>query len=105
MGRKPPALARELLRNFPKRRARNARRRRKGAKGSPNGAVPDGSAPEVARTAGQDTLDGRDGARVGPQPRDGQEARSAAQPIADSQEHRAEEALDRAAEALDGAAE
>jgi ribonuclease E len=30
MARKPPALARELLRNFPKRRARNARRRRKG---------------------------------------------------------------------------
>jgi hypothetical protein len=38
MGRKPPALARELLRNFPKRRARNARRRRKGAKGA-DGAV------------------------------------------------------------------
>jgi hypothetical protein len=33
MARKPPALARELLRNFPKRGARNARRRRKGAKG------------------------------------------------------------------------
>jgi hypothetical protein len=33
MARKPPALARELLRNFPKRRARNVRRRRKGAKG------------------------------------------------------------------------
>jgi ribonuclease E len=40
MARKPPALARELLRNFPKRRARNARRRRKGAKGSANGAAP-----------------------------------------------------------------
>jgi ribonuclease E len=41
MARKPPALARELLRNFPKRRARNARRRRKGSKGagaSSNGA-------------------------------------------------------------------
>ncbi len=37
MARKPPALARELLRNFPKRRARNGRRRRKGAKGSANG--------------------------------------------------------------------
>jgi ribonuclease E len=33
MARKPPALARELLRNFPKRRARNARRRRKSGKG------------------------------------------------------------------------
>jgi superfamily II DNA or RNA helicase len=32
MARKPPALARELLRNFPKRRARNTRRRRKGGK-------------------------------------------------------------------------
>jgi ribonuclease E len=29
MARKPPALARELLRNFPKRRNRNQRRRRK----------------------------------------------------------------------------
>jgi superfamily II DNA or RNA helicase len=40
MARKPPALARELLRNFPKRRARGARRRRKGAKageGAPQG--------------------------------------------------------------------
>jgi hypothetical protein len=40
MARKPPALARELLRNFPKRRARNARRRRKSAKGGSNGAGP-----------------------------------------------------------------
>ncbi len=51
MARKPPALARELLRNFPKRRARNSRRRRKGgsgnagnrggarANGAPNGTV------------------------------------------------------------------
>jgi hypothetical protein len=47
MGRKPPALARELLRNFPKRRARNARRRRKGAKGSTNGAAHDGAVREI----------------------------------------------------------
>ncbi len=33
MARKPPALARELLRNFPKRRARNNKRKRKGPKG------------------------------------------------------------------------
>ena len=39
MARKPPALARELLRNFPKRRARNARRRRKaGAVGAEEAA-------------------------------------------------------------------
>ncbi|HTD09460.1 MAG TPA: DEAD/DEAH box helicase family protein [Solirubrobacteraceae bacterium] len=42
MARKPPALARELLRNFPKRRARNARRRRKGkGGGAGNGAASD----------------------------------------------------------------
>jgi ribonuclease E len=40
MARKPPALARELLRNFPKRRARNARRRRRGGS---NGAGPGGA--------------------------------------------------------------
>ncbi len=39
MARKPPALARELLRNFPKRRARNNKRKRKG----PKGAVGDGA--------------------------------------------------------------
>jgi ribonuclease E len=38
MARKPPALARELLRNFPKRRVRNARRRRKPLKPGANGA-------------------------------------------------------------------
>jgi ribonuclease E len=100
MGRKPPALARELLRNFPKRRARNARRRRKGAKASSNGAMPDGSAPEVAQTAGQDTLGARDGkaARVDREARDGQEARRGGQPVSDPQEHGTEEALDRAAD-------
>jgi hypothetical protein len=41
MARKPQALARELLRNFPKRRARNARRRRKGSK---NGSGRDANA-------------------------------------------------------------
>jgi ribonuclease E len=46
MARKPPALARELLRNFPKRRARNARRRRKGTKGAPDGSA-NGAAPAV----------------------------------------------------------
>ncbi|HTZ65242.1 MAG TPA: DEAD/DEAH box helicase family protein [Solirubrobacteraceae bacterium] len=39
MARKPPALARELLRNFPKRRARNNRRRRKSASTGPEGAA------------------------------------------------------------------
>jgi ribonuclease E len=40
MARKPPALARELLRNFPKRRARNTRRRRKGAKSADQHLAP-----------------------------------------------------------------
>jgi ribonuclease E len=101
MGRKPPALARELLRNFPKRRARNARRRRKGAKGSPNGAVPEGSAPEIARrTAGQDGVDGQDG-KIGPvgrEAREGQHARRGAQAISDSQDPGAEGGLDGAPE-------
>ncbi len=53
MARKPPALARELLRNFPKRRARNARRRRKGAKALANGAAPATEAAGSANAAGQ----------------------------------------------------
>ena len=73
---------------------RNARRRRKGAKGSPNGALPDGSAPEVARSADRDGLEAQDG-KGG---RDGQEAHRRARAIPDSQEHDAEEALNRAAE-------
>ncbi len=53
MARKPPALARELLRNFPKRRARNGRRRRKGAKSQSGGGevlaqAQNGKAPEDA---------------------------------------------------------
>ena len=46
MARKPPALARELLRNFPKRRARNARRRRKGG---PKGGANNGAGRAVSR--------------------------------------------------------
>jgi hypothetical protein len=70
MARKPPALARELLRNFPKRRARGSRRRRKGGSGGggsnggsngasngasaarANGAAADGT----ARAATQDAV-------------------------------------------------
>jgi hypothetical protein len=42
MARKPPALARELARNFPKRRGRGKRRRRRGAPGA-NGAANGGA--------------------------------------------------------------
>jgi ribonuclease E len=52
MARKPPALARELLRNFPKRRARNKRRRGKGAaatgQGSKAGQASQAGSPPVA---------------------------------------------------------
>ncbi|HTA31979.1 MAG TPA: DEAD/DEAH box helicase family protein [Solirubrobacteraceae bacterium] len=54
MARKPPALARELLRNFPKRRARNARRRRKGAKGTNNGSTPDAQPTTAAERVHED---------------------------------------------------
>jgi ribonuclease E len=62
MARKPPALARELLRNFPKRRARNTRRRRKGAKGGPTGAPPNGRPRTGRATAVADPTQGDGGA-------------------------------------------
>jgi ribonuclease E len=68
MARKPPALARELLRNFPKRRARNARRRRKGNKIPPatadatvNGAAPAGSGSASADSQEMDLARGERG--------------------------------------------
>jgi hypothetical protein len=63
MARKPPALARELLRNFPKRRARNARRRRKGAKGAANGSPANGQAAAARATAAPDAAPHDGGAR------------------------------------------
>ncbi|HEV3070031.1 MAG TPA: DEAD/DEAH box helicase family protein [Solirubrobacteraceae bacterium] len=57
MARKPPALARELLRNFPKRRARNKRRRPKGGQaGQPTqagAAGASGTAKAVAEKGAQ----------------------------------------------------
>ncbi|MGH2853152.1 MAG: DEAD/DEAH box helicase [Solirubrobacteraceae bacterium] len=47
MARKPPALARELLRNFPKRRARNGKRKRK-----PKAAGATAGAPREIRAVG-----------------------------------------------------
>ncbi len=58
MARKPPALARELLRNFPKRRARNSRRRRKG--GCRTGAGAEGASGCLrASAAGRRAVAGR----------------------------------------------
>ncbi len=51
MARKPPALARELLRNFPKRRPRSAKRRRK-ARAGLNGGEPAVETPALERQGG-----------------------------------------------------
>jgi ribonuclease E len=65
MARKPPALARELLRNFPKRRARNSRRRRKGgsgagrANGARNGAVAAEATSAPTAASGHELDNGR----------------------------------------------
>jgi ribonuclease E len=77
MARKPPALARELLRNFPKRRARGTRRRRKGAKApaengasrdglvvAENGALAENAAAHDGRAAENGLAPGRDVAEV-----------------------------------------
>jgi ribonuclease E len=58
MARKPPALARELLRNFPKRHARGQRRRRKPSQRP-------GEAPEAARRRGGAARAGRGAAANG----------------------------------------
>jgi ribonuclease E len=52
MARKPPALARELLRNFPKRRARGTRRRRNNRRPARNSNRPEMNLPGVERRDG-----------------------------------------------------
>jgi ribonuclease E len=84
MARKPPALARELLRNFPKRRARGQRRRRKGQGQRSNGPAQaqvaktgQDAQAQVAKT-GQDAQSGQaiqDGQVAAPT-QEGQSARS-----------------------------
>ena len=52
MARKPSALARDLLRNFPKgRRRRGGRRRRKGDGAGGDGGSPDGQQPQAAENS------------------------------------------------------
>ena len=53
MARKPPALARELLRNFPKRRGRGKRRRRRGV-----GESGEGLANRAAQLVGPVSVNG-----------------------------------------------
>ena len=52
MARKPPALARELLRNFPKRRARNSRRKRSKGGVAKGVVVADVAAPRAGSANG-----------------------------------------------------
>jgi hypothetical protein len=73
MARKPPALARELLRNFPKRRTRSKRRRRRGNGG--NGGNPqsattvprNGKAAEVEKAVAEVAEEVAEVAEGGPQ--------------------------------------
>jgi superfamily II DNA or RNA helicase len=61
MARKPPALARELLRNFPKRRGRGKRRRRRGAEGTGSDGVPSISLERSSNGSGPHADASRDG--------------------------------------------
>jgi hypothetical protein len=63
MARKPPALARELLRNFPKRRARGQRRRRKGQRAADGGTVTDATVGDT--TLGAEAVAGSNGSLGG----------------------------------------
>jgi superfamily II DNA or RNA helicase len=57
MARKPPALARELLRNFPKRRGRGKRRRRRGVDGFAGEAFVDRSINGARPHEGEQVVD------------------------------------------------
>jgi ribonuclease E len=62
MSRKPSALARELLRNFPKGRRRRSGRRRRGKGGDDNGAAPETEAVETVETeGGEEAAERQDG--------------------------------------------
>jgi ribonuclease E len=91
MARKPSALARELLRNFPKgRRGRGTRRRRKGAgeAGTPEQALVGAAATDEALDDGDELEDGEELLDEGPSPEIVEEAvdeavEAAAEPAAE----------------------
>jgi hypothetical protein len=112
MARKPSALARELLRNFPRgRRGRGSRRRRKGSKegAAAQGAtaavgaealdadlelddgLDDGPSPEVAEEAFDEALDGDDGVGDAP-PLPREEREDVEEVVAEALAHDAEAA-------------
>src|SRR5437763_6780044 len=63
MSRKPSALARELLRNFPKGRRRRAGRRRRGKGGDENGGAPETDADTTVVDTDEATEDSEDAAK------------------------------------------
>jgi ribonuclease E len=69
MARKPSALSRELLRNFPKGRGRRGRRRRK--KGAPDGSAPQADAVEAVAAEATGSPGGANGGGGGEQPAPG----------------------------------
>jgi ribonuclease E len=64
MARKPSALSRELLRNFPKRKTRTRRRKKKGDEGK----APQVAAATAAEAATVEAVQGADGAGSGTEP-------------------------------------
>jgi superfamily II DNA or RNA helicase len=64
MARKPPALARELLRNFPKRRPRGTRKRRKGQRPGDGGGAHRGRVAHQANRSAQAQARGSDNGKV-----------------------------------------
>jgi ribonuclease E len=70
MSRKPAALARELLRNFPKGRGKSKRRRRKKSAGAGEAAAPEAvaAATEVAETVSEEAIVGEAAPDEAPKP-------------------------------------
>jgi ribonuclease E len=75
MSRKPSALARELLRNFPKGRRRRSGRRRRGKGGDENGSAPEVEGVDVETTEDSASENG-DGAPSGDRPKKRRSRRS-----------------------------
>jgi superfamily II DNA or RNA helicase len=101
MSRKPSALARELLRNFPKGRRRRAGRRRRGKGGDDNGAAP---GVETTETVEGTEAEGTDGAEESseepkPKPRRSRRRRSKPKPVEAASESEPEPASEDESEA------
>jgi ribonuclease E len=94
MARKPPALARELLRNFPKRRARGNRRKRKGA-AKANAAAAATTTNATAAAPSEAVLDEALASAAPAQPQNGAQLDAAAEDVL---ERDVSEALEHAGE-------